>query len=142
MLKQKKASNRKARDLGASWRCWVAWKNMHARCTLKSYQGYMHYGGRGITVCEHWGRGNPDGFLNFFNDMGNPPDGLSLDRIDTDGNYTPSNCRWADKSTQVTSRRKFGALTSFSPDELSKHVRSLSDEQLGRFIRSFLSKMR
>ena len=57
-----------------------AWKGMFLRCRCKSYQGYARYGGRGITVCERWSK-----FENFFADMGECDDGMTLDRIDSDG---------------------------------------------------------
>jgi len=77
-----------------------SWEAMKYRCNRESYSLYREYGGRGITYCERWEK-----FENFFADMGHRPAGKTLDRIDTDGNYEPSNCRWADASTQRRNRR-------------------------------------
>ena len=74
------------------------WKLMISRCGNPHNPNYSNYGGRGITVCEEWKKS----FINFHKDMGNPPDGMSLDRIDNDGNYCPQNCKW---STQVEQSR-------------------------------------
>lgn len=76
------------------------WANMRDRCNNPSCKQYVNYGGRGIKVCEEW-----NVFENFLNDMGVPEDGLSLDRIDVDGDYSKSNCRWADRKTQSNNRR-------------------------------------
>lgn len=81
------------------------WKSMIRRCTVKSDRQYKNYGGRGIKVCEEW-KGKKG--LKNFNDwsMENGyADNLTIDRIDNDGNYDPSNCRWADWETQCYNKR-------------------------------------
>lgn len=77
------------------------WVGMISRCTYKSHAAYKHYGGRGITVCERW-----MDFNNFIADMGFPPPGKSLDRINNDGNYEPGNCRWATAKEQYHNSRR------------------------------------
>lgn len=64
------------------------------------------YGGRGIRMCQRW----LDSFENFIADMGHPPPGLTIDRIDNNGDYEPGNCRWADMTQQVRNRRNSVAL--------------------------------
>jgi hypothetical protein len=79
-----------------------SWEGMQQRCYNKNATGYERWGGAGVTVCDRW----RESFQNFLNDMGPRPEGTSLDRIDPFGNYEPSNCRWADRSTQNRNIRK------------------------------------
>lgn len=85
---------------------WVVWRSMKYRCTNPNVKGYENYGGRGITVCSRWLEPDGKGFLNFLEDMGERPEGMTLDRIDVDGDYELSNCRWADKYTQAYNTTK------------------------------------
>lgn len=83
---------------------YICWMAMRARCANPKDPGFGYYGGRGITVCDRW-RGS---FENFLADMGERPEGLTLDRVDNSGNYEPGNCRWATWSEQNLNRRPWG----------------------------------
>lgn len=78
------------------------WKGMKTRCSNPKSKGYNSYGGRGITVYPLW----IESFEEFYNYLGPRPEGMSLDRIDVNGNYEPNNVRWADAITQANNKRK------------------------------------
>ncbi len=84
----------------------VIWLGMIQRCRDPNAQDWDRYGGRGIKVCERW-----QSFENFLADMGVRPDGMSVERDDNDGDYTPDNCRWATRSEQQRNRRSNVLLT-------------------------------
>lgn len=82
-------------------RTYQVWANIKARCYRTNHPRFPDWGGRGIKMCDRW-RGS---FLSFLSDVGEAPDGKSIDRIDNNGNYEPGNVRWATVSEQMRNKR-------------------------------------
>jgi hypothetical protein len=90
--------HRRSNGCSTTYRSWTMMRN---RCVNKTNPNYPNYGGRGIKVCKRWNR-----FLTFLADMGPRPKGTTIDRINNDGDYKPSNCRWATSSQQNSNQRR------------------------------------
>lgn len=93
-----------------------SWAAMRQRCEYPSHIEYKRYGARGIKVCERWHK-----FENFLADMGERPEGTTIDRKESDGDYTPDNCRWATKLVQANNSRSNHYL------EFNGKIQTLSD---------------
>jgi hypothetical protein len=84
----------------------TTWINMTKRCQYTDDKSYHRYGGRGIKVCDRWAV-----YENFYNDMGKRPHGMTLDRINPNGDYCPENCRWATMKEQARNKPNNKILT-------------------------------
>lgn len=97
-----------------------AWKAMKRRCYLETDKAYKNYGGRGIIVCDRW----LESFMNFYEDMGDRPSkNHSLDRINNEGNYEASNCKWSTTKEQGRNKRNITL-----DEELVKKVKRLKQD--------------
>lgn len=107
----------KSPSRSATYNSWIAMKQ---RCYYKKHFAYKYYGGRGIVVCDRW----KDSYENFVTDMGERPKGMTLDRKEPDGNYTPENCRWSSRTMQ----------------QLNRKARGTTELKSGKFIARFQGK--
>ena len=116
---------------------YVAWRNMHQRCSNPSYPSFEHYRAKGIKICERWTK-----FENFLADMGpHPGRGYSLDRWpNNDGNYEPDNCRWATRQEQANNRETNRLFIyhgrQFTLAELARYTRASKEMLRSRLCRS------
>jgi len=114
-----------------------SWYAMHSRCYYKKHRHYSNYGGRGITVCWRWHKDNPEGWENFKADMGTRPFGLSIERKDNNGSYTPDNCCWATAKEQRANQRPSNSklptrkASEILPDKPSYTQKQLNPELYG-----------
>jgi hypothetical protein len=109
-----------------------AWLAMIARCTNPNNPSYKNYGARGITIDPRWLT-----FENFYEDMGDPPQGTSIDRIENDEGYFSGNCQWSTRSQQNANRRGYGH-SSFKGvywhPQRKKWSARVNDKHIGLFV--------
>lgn len=99
------------------------WQSMKQRCYNPNNRWYKAYGGRGITICDEW----RESFMAFYRDMGDKPEGMSIDRIDNDGNYEPGNCRWTTQKVQRNNQRKKEGTMATLVENIDKEIKKAKE---------------
>lgn len=107
---------------------YMAWNSIKHRCLNPLDKRYIHYGGRGIGICDRWLK-----FENFLSDMGERPKGKTLDRIDNDKGYSPENCRWATWQEQMLNTRR-QRIENFSDEQIMQEVARRLRERKGELF--------
>lgn len=131
LLTERNKSNAKHGYFGTS--TYDSWAGIIERCCNINSSNYKSYGAKGISICENW----RNSFEEFLKDMGERPDGFTIDRIDVNGNYEVSNCRWANAKTQANNRTnnrkisfnnqihnlaEWSDITGINPSTISKRI--------------------
>lgn len=112
-------------------RTYRTWKEMRQRCLNKNSDKWQWYGGRGILICAEW-----NSFERFLSDMGDRPEGKTIDRIDNDGNYCKDNCRWADQKEQT--RKQSHCVVTV---DMAKSIKDdYANSEKYRGLQSYISK--
>jgi hypothetical protein len=124
------ASNRTHGHSGSGGRkratpTYQSWQAMRDRCYRPTTNGYDNFGGRGIKVCDRW----RFSFAAFLEDLGERPDGKTLDRRDVDGDYVPSNCRWATPPEQIANRRRSAWLSAVHWETIREALGQLGTQE-------------
>lgn len=114
------------------------WWDAKSRCHNPDHPSYPSYGAKGIRMCDRW-LDEQDGFKNFLEDLGKRPKGMSLDRIDPHGHYSPENTRWACIKTQA--RNKKGTIFVEHPDTGKQVPAAQLAEELGITYQTLRSKL-
>ena len=118
-LKVEKITNRNSTHNQRNTKLYEVWKTIKQRCLNPNNKAYNNYGGRGITICPEW----QENFISFYNwsIINGYKEGLTIDRIDNNGNYEPSNCRWASRIIQSNNTRSNRFIT------INNETKSLAD---------------
>jgi hypothetical protein len=93
-----------------------AYYAMRTRCLNPAFHAFHRYGGRGISICDRW----LHSFENFYADMGQPPEGYTLERVNNDGDYAPANCKWASRAEQAVNMRRSRKITASQAEEIRR----------------------
>lgn len=109
---------------------YTIWRGMLHRCYNPKSKAHKNYGGRGITVCEHW-----HNYINFIADIGDRPDGTSADRIDNNKGYSPDNFRWATRTQQQRNQRRTRKVIIDGIEYIAAELADLSNKKTDTIIK-------